>query len=143
MTVRFGSLWWCGLAVSLCSINAGCEVLHNSGVPGLRKYADSGKPLREEEKHRDRYQVDRDSEAMRWLLANRITTGMTVSEVGHMLGEDGEREHNDNRFKTGGGYLRLNDRVYRWGPDNEGNSVYLGFRDDRLVNFNPEEFARQ
>ncbi len=99
--------------------------------PELKKAAD---------KRRERYLEHRDAKALRWLLANGVYAGMSVAEVNRELGEDGEREFNDLRFKNDGSKLRADDIVYRWGPDSEGNNYYLGFRNDRLVNFNPDEF---
>lgn len=92
------------------------------------------------EKHRKQYQSTRDKQAMRWLLGNALQPGMTRSEVESVLGEEGVRETNDRWLKTNGDAYRLDDIIYCYGPDDEGHCVYLGFREDRLINFDPEEF---
>jgi hypothetical protein len=35
---------------------------------------------------------------------------------------------------------RQGDATFKWGPDRAGRSIYLIFRDDHLVNFDPHEF---
>jgi hypothetical protein len=77
---------------------------------------------------------------MRWLLAHRVKGGMSYAAVCHVLGEDGERETKDRWLKTGGVNIRIDDEVYAFGPDSEGRNLYLFFRDDRLINFDPDEF---
>ena len=94
----------------------------------------------EEQKYREAFLVDKDPEAMRWLMANRLHSGMTVAQVGLAFGEDGEREYNDRWIKTKGGQYRTGDKAYRWGPDNLGNSMYLVFRENQLVNYDPREY---
>ena len=46
----------------------------------------------------------------------------------------------DSRYTRNGGHYRENDVLYKWGPDNEGRTILLAFRDDKLVNFDPDFF---
>lgn len=116
----------------------GCSVLHQAGVPGLEQYVkDPHAPRVAEE--REKYQVHHDGQSLNWLLAHRVHTGQSVAEVSGILGEEGERYWNDTALKNGGAYLQT-DEGYRWGPDSNGRSVILFFRDGKLVNFNPDEF---
>jgi hypothetical protein len=96
---------------------------------------------RDEVEYRDRYLTTKDPAALRWLLEHRIHSGMSVADVNLVLGEDGERQYNDQWIKTKGGYYRTGDEVYHWGPDNEGRGLYLVFRDEQLVNFDPEDYS--
>jgi hypothetical protein len=113
----------------------GCETL-----PNWRQPADSKSPAEIEEEHRAKYQETRDPAALRWLLAQRLENGMSLEDVGRVLGEDGEREFNDQRFKEKEGRYRVDDEMYRFGPDAQGQVYYLGFRDNRLVNFNGRDY---
>ena len=56
------------------------------------------------------------------------------------MGEDGTLETGDRRLMTGGGNYRVGDEMYAFGPDSKGKTVYLAFREDRLVNFERSEF---
>ena len=100
--------------------------------------SDKNEP-RTEEEHRREYIATRSRKSMRWLLANRVRPGMSYQEVCHVLGEEGERE-TDRAFKTGGVNVRLDDDVYSFGPDSENRALKLFFREDRLINFDPDEF---
>ena len=93
-----------------------------------------------EETNRRDYQSTRSRKALRWLLANRIQPGLSYREVCTMLGEEGIQEYNANWLKTKGGNYRIDDTAYKFGPDDKGQSVYLVFRDDCLVNFNADSF---
>lgn len=97
-------------------------------------------PYRLEEMHRREYQTNHSRKALRWLLANRIDTGMSYGDVCQTLGEDGEQEHIDRWLKVKGSTYRLDDVIYRFGPDDEGHSYYLAFREDRLVNYDRQHF---
>lgn len=88
---------------------------------------------------RNRYQADRSPRAQRWLLAHGVQRQMTVAEINTVFGEDGERVYDDAWLKKGSSY-RSDDVVFRWGPDRRGRSVYLVFRNERLINFDPKEF---
>lgn len=119
---------------------AGCETLHNAGVPGLESYL---KPNAERilatKQNQEEFLFNRDHKALYWLLANRITNGMPLSDVEHILGEPGELEMNSGRFKSNGPYQSA-DLCYRWGPDRSGYSAVLFFRDSHLCNFNPQDY---
>ena len=93
----------------------------------------------ESQQHRERYQQNRDPQAMRWLLGQRIQAGMSLVEVNQVLGEQGKRRYDDRRLKTHGGNYLTSDVFYQWGPDSDGKNVILGFRDGKLTNFEPRE----
>ncbi|MFN0196201.1 MAG: hypothetical protein ACKVT0_05615 [Planctomycetaceae bacterium] len=92
------------------------------------------------EKYRERYQETREPDAICWLLAHEIHSGMSLDDVNRTLGENGVREENSSWLTTNGGNYRTDDDVYRWGPDSEGGTIYLVFRENHLVNFDPHEF---
>lgn len=92
------------------------------------------------EKHRQRYQSEREPESICWLLANEIHSGMLLEEVNRVLGENGVREQNSRWITSNGGNYRADDVAYRWGPDAKGGTVYLLFREGKLVNFDPKQF---
>lgn len=99
--------------------------------------------VREEETHRQSYQSSRNPEDLRWLLANRISSGMTVSEVGRVIGEAGRRLEDDSWIKKGGGHYRSGDEAWKWEQDRNGQSLILVFREGRLVNFDPSAYETQ
>jgi hypothetical protein len=92
-----------------------------------------------EEKHRQEYVASHSRKAMRWLLSHCVDTGMSYDQVCNIMGEEGTLETHDRAFKSHGGSYFLDDAMYSW-KDNEGRAVYLGFREDRLVNFDRAEF---
>lgn len=113
----------------------GCET--TTGV----KLADwSGSALQEEKEHRTKFRDEGDADSFRWLIVNQLRQGMQLGEVNQALGQDGEFEPNGSRFKAKDGLSRRDDKVYRWGPDNKGTSIYLVFRDNRLTRFDPKDF---
>lgn len=129
------------VTVTVLLLAAGCE-----GGPGglFADWQPPGAASSLDQQHisyRERYQTERDPDALRWLLAHRIQQGMTVGDVNEALGQEGEREFDDLHLKTKGGSYRASDVAYRWGPDSRGRSVYLFFRDGRLVNFRPGEYV--
>jgi hypothetical protein len=89
---------------------------------------------------RERFLADGDAQAVRWLLANRVGSGMTRDEVNDALGQHGERVYDDDWLKSGTPGVLGTDHAYRWGPDSDGQTYYLFFRDDRLVNHDPAEY---
>lgn len=100
----------------------------------------SEKELREQElKQRESYQTEKDPAAIQWLLAHRIRTGMSVSDVSHIIGEDGQREYESNQILKNDGNYQQTDKVYRWGPDRMGRTYMLVFREDKLVNFDAHQ----
>ena len=143
MRTRFEIFKLVGLLTVLCVSTSGCQVLHSSELPNILHFADAKSKSRAAVDHRRAYQLDKSPASLKWLLANRIETGMSPSEVNQVLGEQGTREYDDRWIKTHGGHYRSGDRVYKWSPDSEGNSLYLVFRDGRLVNFDPDKFNQQ
>ena len=119
----------------------GCESLYEAGVPGMEKFVNLQARKDEAAGYQHEYLESKSKNAMRWLLANQIESGMTLGAVERVFAEKGERVVNDTWFKARGGHYRRSDRIYKWGPDAEGTSVYLGFRDGHLVNFRPSDFA--
>jgi hypothetical protein len=93
-----------------------------------------------EEKHRREYEATRSHESMKWLLSHCVESGMSYKKVCHIMGEDGTLETGDRRLLAGGGNYRVGDEMYSFGPDSQGKTVYLAFREDRLVNFERSEF---
>lgn len=127
------------LAVLLAGLLAGCETLHNAGVPGLEQYVKDEAAITAP-KYREQFQVDRDPVAFNWLLRNRVRTGMTVGEVSEALGDSGEEFLNSQGLKKNANEYQTTDVAYRWGPDSQGRSVILFFRDGKLIQFNPNDF---
>ena len=127
------------LAVLLATTTIGCKSLDTEQMMANLLPAPS---VRHEDvvMHRRRFQQDRTSADFRWLLANATRTGMSPKDVGEVLGESGQKVMNDTWIKSSGGHYRASDEVYKWGPDDEGKTVYLIFRDNQLVNFDPSEF---
>jgi hypothetical protein len=101
--------------------------------------ADKSGPKTEEE-HRDEYAATHSPASMRWLLGHCVEMGMSYKRVCHIMKEDGTPVTGDNRVLSGGGNYRVGDEVYAFGPDTNGKTVYLVFREDRLVNFDRSEF---
>lgn len=122
---------------------SGCEklqVLHNSGIPGMY-YPPQETPEEAAAtlKHREQFLRNRDHRSLYWLLSNRISNGMSLNEAEEMFGEPGERETDVGRFKADG-LFQSTDLAYKWGPDSQGHSVILFFRDGCVVNFNPKDY---
>ena len=119
---------------------SGCESLQKAGVPGMEGYV---KPdpvaLARENSFRDAFVQSNDHEAFYWLLSNRVQSGMLKAEVEQALGQAGEIETDPRYYKKE--THQPTDAAYRWGPDSKGNTVVLFFRDGRLSNFNPRDFA--
>lgn len=132
------------MLLALAAMQAGCSSIGgDDSTGGLSQFAfplPNGKQrMAEEVENRKKFVEDRDPEAMRWLLVNRIRQGMTLADVNRVLGVVGEREFTDKWIKSNRPF-RAGDNVYRWGPDNNGRSVYLVFREDQLVNYDSSEF---
>ena len=134
-----------GRYVSLVVVSVaifGCESgLRNLKIPGVSSQAELAAETRLEAKKRDRFQESKSPEAIRWLLSKRIQTGMTLSEVNRVIGQDGLRRWNDAQFKSRNAGVLATDETWAWGPDEKGNSYFLFFRNDRLVNFDPSLYV--
>lgn len=127
MTAALGGL----LVVSLL----GCSTL-----PILAELTPKPEPTKQEvAEHRQKFLIDGDPDAFRWLTANQLENGMTVDEVGAVYGDPGEMLEQDGQYKNKGGLYQTTDQGYRWGPDREGKSITLFFREGRLIYFDPKE----
>jgi hypothetical protein len=93
-----------------------------------------------EEQHRQEYADTHSRESLNWLLSHCVKPGHSYKQVCDILGEEGTHEPNDRLRKAHGETYRIDDEVYAFGPDSNGRTLYLAFREDRLVNFDPEEF---
>ncbi|HTI50818.1 MAG TPA: hypothetical protein VL475_07700 [Planctomycetaceae bacterium] len=140
---QIGAAYWLA-GILLATTLSGCE------TPGWAQRLDDafsasprdkGHARDEEERQRKKYAGSRDREALHWLLRHRVDSGMSYHEVCRTLGEDGVRESRDNWIKNNGGNYQVGDDVYAFGPDNKGQTLYLVFREDKLVNFDPKEFG--
>lgn len=137
---RMAPLCCVGASLLLAGLLAGCET---SGWAHKLERAFSSRPQTtsaDEERYRRKYVGNHDRQALYWLLRHRIDSGMAYGEVCRVLGEEGTRESRDNWIKTNGGNYQLGDDAYAFGPDSDGQTLYLVFRDDKLVNFDPTEF---
>lgn len=117
---------------------AGC------GTAGFNGFLiDFGPPAkvsaREIEEHRVQFNQERDPKAFRWLLNHAIENGMTVREVEHALGDSGERVFDDVAVKSKHREFLHSDIAYKWGPDSDGNSVVLFFREGRLIQYQADK----
>jgi hypothetical protein len=135
----------CGLAV--CAVLAvtattGCEIaLRSLKLPGGPPT--SGELEAEAQqagRQRKRFRETQDAAALRWLLAKRVRTGMALAEVNRELGQDGNRRYEDAKFKARNIGVRQTDETWEWGPDKNGTTYVLFFRNDRLMNFDPSQY---
>ncbi len=123
----------CGLAIGGCTgidRHDPFEILAD-GDPGTMSEANA---------RRQEFQVDREPAALTWLLSHEIETGMSLASVNDALGESGERVFDDESLKRNANQYLQTDIGFKWGPDTNGRSVVLFFRDGKLVNFDPTEF---
>ena len=128
-------------AISLLSFYCmGCGNLHQTAATNGWTFFNSTNSFQEEEQYRDRFVTEGDSQAVRWLLKNRIAGGMELNDVNQILGQRGVRQFDDGWIKNHGGTFRQSDQVYKWGPDSDGKAYMLVFRDDHLLNFNPDDY---
>lgn len=124
--------------VLVCWTGAGCEStsLNTSLLESL-----AGRPVvseKEQAQRRAAYIENHNREDLYWLLQNCVTTGMGVHEVAGVIGETPELEPHSQWLKQAD--FRVDDKVYKFGPDSQGQSVYLLFREGRLINHNPDEY---
>ena len=96
----------------------------------------------EAQEYRSQFQIEQDPKAMTALLAHLVENGMTVAAVNDALGESGERYHDDQELKKNAGQYQQTDIAFKWGPDSNGRSVILFFRDGKLINFDPADFRQ-
>ena len=113
----------------------GCESMMEAGPGFGRSATESVDPADQ----RLLYKTDGDAEALRWLLRNEVKQGMPLADVNQVLGEDGIRQYDAGWVKNSGSF-RVDDEVYKWGPDADGNSIYLVFRDGHLTNYDASQF---
>ncbi|HBN77400.1 MAG TPA: hypothetical protein DD473_16655 [Planctomycetaceae bacterium] len=130
------SLFSVGLILSI-SVIAGCNTMLDTFLPVQDRKAGFAK----EEQHREQFIETRKPADIRWLLKNSVKNGMSKADVDRVMGEDGEREFNDSNLLANEGLYRADDKIYRWGPDRDGNSYMLVFRDGHLINF--ENFSEE
>ena len=132
------------LAAGSAGLLAGCHGNELSRLHQLVFYGpidESPAQRKLEEDNRRLYQTKRSRKAMRWLLQNRIQQGMSREDVNHVLGEEGQLEDNSRWLKEGSTLYRVDDELYGYGPDEQGSTIYLAFRDDKLIHFEPGQFA--
>lgn len=125
------------LTIALLS---GCESFEQSSLSRMLPFGKKTNLAPQEVEQRQKFMNERDPEAFRWLLSQRIHNEMSAEQVAHVLGESGERRLNDREYKTNGGFYQTTDVGYQWGPDRTGHTVVLFFRDGKLINFDPAEF---
>lgn len=135
----------CGSICLVCvALLAGCESPNGMrGLDSSRNFWSGGGSSRQEDesRYRKEYQTTRSRKALRWLLANRLEAGMPFEDVSHVIGEKGALEENSGWLKSKRGTYRVDDKAYRYGPDDRGEVIYLFFRDGKLVNYDPNLFA--
>lgn len=132
---------WSIMLVLNCLLLASCETLRAPGSTADWFARNNKKHEREVQAYRTQWQTHRDGEAIRWLLATQIHNGLSPDEVNERLGDTGEREINSQEFSRRGDGFRVDDQFYRYGPDRDGQSHYLGFREGKLINFDAERYA--
>lgn len=121
-------------------VTSGCQALEQSGFIPEALLVNGDEMARKEREHRLQYIEKGDPDALRWLLGHRIETGMTLAEVNKVFGQEGVEETDDGWIKKHNSRYRRSDNTYGWGPDSRGESIYLVFRNEQLVNFDPAEF---
>jgi hypothetical protein len=117
---------------------AGCEL---AGKQSWLFPESKSQAVSDEQKQRTKYQTEQSPEALRWLLSRRVRQGMSPEDVAVIIGEEGAPVDADDWVKSNSSGFQVGDETYRWGPDNRGNSYYLVFREGKLVNYDPAEFA--
>ena len=131
----------CWMLMLACLVLSSCETLKAPGSAADWFARNNKGHEREVQSYRTQWQTRRDGEAIRWLLATQIHNGLTPEEVNERLGDSGELEINTKEFARQGDGFRVDDQFYRYGPDKQGRSHYLGFRDGKLINFDSERYA--
>ncbi|WP_417381726.1 hypothetical protein [Gimesia sp.] len=131
---------WMVCSIIMLLAGSGCETLPEWDSESMATTHKAEKRVSQAEEYRTRFQTKRDPKALNWILKNRLYSGMPRNSVEKELGEEGEFQEASKWLKATGGTFRTSDEAYRWGPDESGRSVYLIFRDDVLVNFDPKDF---
>jgi hypothetical protein len=133
------------LIIALCIIAplAGCSMSDSRMKDVLAPIFYKKPTAKQEEENRQAFQKNRDPKNLYWLMANRIDAGMTVNEVGGVIGEQGIRLNNDSWVKTRDGNYQATDEVWQWRASNDGKAIHLVFRKGKLVNYNPAEFHEE
>lgn len=143
MTVRLFRLGQtpCGVLLSLIVLLfcAGCESFQEIPFDDLALPEPDRSHLQEDE-YRVKFQKSGDPAAARWLLAHRVKNAMPRKEVEKIFGQSGRFEPSDRTLKANSNAYRIGDKTYVFGPDSQGNSYHLVFRENRLVGFDPAEF---
>lgn len=129
--------------ICLCLTGVSCETLRAPGSTADWFARNSKSHERDANAHREQWQTRRDGLALKWLLATQVSNGMTVDGVNNRLGDIGVREEGTQEFKQKIEGLRIDDVLYRYGPDRDGETYYLAFREGKLVNFDPKRFAEK
>ena len=127
------------LSLLVVALLSGCETLEQSSLGRMLPFGAKTNHSPQATEHRQKFLNERDPDAFRWLLSHRLHNEMSVQQVEHELGESGERRNDDREYKTNGGYYQTTDVGYQWGPDRQGHTVVLFFRDGKLINFDPDE----
>lgn len=125
------------LSAGLVLAAAGCETTLPERLPGIAQLRPTEDELQKEEECRVKFQTDRDPESLDWLMDHCLNAGVSVEDVNALFGTEGERLENDRWVKAKSRY-REDDETWQWGPDNQGRSIYLVFREGRLI-YNPKE----
>lgn len=129
-----------GISLALLAGLSGCGAIEQ--VANMPSSSQRRATMRKREvAMRDRYAEKGDTKAIRWLLANVVEEGMEVEEVSRILGQQGEYVAADNFVKTKNSGFHVDDKTYRWGPDDHGRAYFLVFRDRQLVNHTPAQYA--
>ena len=122
----------------------GCGSLNNAKMKEtLAPLFHQGPTAQQEEQHRQDFQSSRDPKSLNWLLANRIDAGMTVKEVGGIIGEQGTRVNGGTQIKSNSGNYQSTDEVWRWRAARDGQAIHLVFRQGRLVNYDPSKLREE
>jgi hypothetical protein len=130
----------CALVGLVLTSLSGCQLMYDLRIPGSEYYVSGSGDQARNAQWREKFRSDGDPEALRKLLANNLENGMPLKQVNDVLGQPGVREFDDERFRVNSVVYQSGDVAYRWGPDRNGRSVILFFREDRLVGFDASEF---
>ena len=128
------------LSLLMIALLSGCGSIEQSSLSRMLPFGNKTNLAPQEAEQRQKFLNDRDPDAFRWLLSQRVHNEMSAEQVAHVLGESGERRPDDREYKTNGGFYQTTDVGYQWGPDRTGHTVVLFFRDGKLINFDPTEF---